>query len=120
MDLYERVNAGWTLIGGQLVHLHCAERGATPTRPTNDIDTVVDIRASQMMLATFTGVLKDMASPRKHSRRESSTAGAATRRRSTSSSPRGLANARRLEPAPAEREPSVHPAPLKPSQEVSP
>jgi len=60
MDLYERVNAGWTLIGGQLVHLHCAERGASPTRPTNDIDTVVDIRASQMILATFTGVLKDM------------------------------------------------------------
>jgi hypothetical protein len=47
MDLYERVNSGWTLIGGQLVHLHCAERGASPTRPTNDIDTVVDIRASQ-------------------------------------------------------------------------
>ena len=43
MDLYERVNAGWTLIGGQLVHLHCAERGASPARPTNDIDTVVDI-----------------------------------------------------------------------------
>jgi len=60
MDLYERVNSGWTLIGGQLVHLHCAERGASPTRPTNDIDTVVDIRASQMILATFTGVLKDM------------------------------------------------------------
>ena len=60
MDLYERVNSGWTLIGGQLVHLHCAERGASPTRPTNDIDTVVDLRASQMMLATFTGVLKDM------------------------------------------------------------
>jgi hypothetical protein len=60
MDLYERINSGWTLIGGQLVHLHCAERGASPTRPTNDIDTVVDIRASQMMLATFTGALKDM------------------------------------------------------------
>ena len=60
MDLYERINSDWTLIGGQLVHLHCAERGASPTRPTNDIDTVVDIRGSQMMLATFTGVLKDM------------------------------------------------------------
>jgi hypothetical protein len=60
MDLYERINSDWTLIGGQLVHLHCAERGASPTRPTNDIDTVVDLRASQRMLATFTGVLKDM------------------------------------------------------------
>jgi len=60
MDLYERVSSGWTLIGGQLVHLHCAERGTSPTRPTNDIDTVVDIRASPTMLATFTGALKDM------------------------------------------------------------
>ena len=60
MDPFERLDSNWTLIGGQLVHLHCAERGASPTRPTNDIDTVVDLRASQMMLATFTGVLKDM------------------------------------------------------------
>jgi hypothetical protein len=27
MDLYERVSSNWALIGGQLVHLHCAERG---------------------------------------------------------------------------------------------
>lgn len=60
MDLYERVHSDWALIGGQLVHLHCAERGVSPTRPTNDVDTVVNIRASQTMLATFTGALKDM------------------------------------------------------------
>ena len=60
MDLYERVSTDWALIGGQLVHLHCAERGVSPTRPTNDADTVVDIRASQSMLATFTGALIDM------------------------------------------------------------
>lgn len=60
MDLYERVNSDWTLVGGQLVHLHCAERDTAPTRPTNDIDTVVNIRASQTMLATFTGALSDM------------------------------------------------------------
>lgn len=60
MELYERVDSNWTLVGGQLVHLHCAERGVTPTRPTNDIDTVVDIRASQTALVTFTGALKDM------------------------------------------------------------
>ena len=60
MDLYERLNSDWTLIGGQLVHLHCAERGATPIRPTNDVDTVVDIRATSTMLATFTGALMDM------------------------------------------------------------
>lgn len=60
MDLYERVNSDWALIGGQLVHLHCAERGASPTRPTNDVDTVVDVRASPTMLATFTGALANM------------------------------------------------------------
>jgi hypothetical protein len=42
MEHYERVSYDWTLIGGQLVHLHCAERSVSPTRPTNDIDTVVD------------------------------------------------------------------------------
>lgn len=60
MDLYDRLPQGWTLIGGQLVHLHCAERGESPARPTNDADTVVDIRASPEMLATFTAELTDM------------------------------------------------------------
>jgi len=60
MDLYDRVDSGWALIGGQLVHLHCAERDRTPTRPTNDVDTVVDIRSSPGMLETFTAVLQDM------------------------------------------------------------
>jgi hypothetical protein len=60
MELYERVNSDWALIGGQLVHLYCAERGGSPTRPTNDVDTVVNIRASQTMLATFTGALKEL------------------------------------------------------------
>ncbi len=43
LDLYEVLPEGWTLIGGQLVHLHCAERGQFPARPTNDADTVVDV-----------------------------------------------------------------------------
>lgn len=60
MDLYEQIDSNWTLIGGQLVHLHCAERGVSPTRPTDDVDTVVNIRASTSMLDTFTGVLKTM------------------------------------------------------------
>lgn len=60
MELSERVETGWTLIGGQLVHLPCAERGLTPARPTNDVDTVVDIRASPDMLETFTRALTDI------------------------------------------------------------
>lgn len=60
MDLFERLPEGWTLIGGQLVHLHCAERGAFPTRPTNDADAVVDVRASSDMLQKFTSALFEM------------------------------------------------------------
>lgn len=60
LDLHERLADGWTLIGGQLVHLHCAERGQYPVRPTNDADTVIDVRADPAMLATFTGVLTDL------------------------------------------------------------
>ena len=60
MDLYEHIDTNWTLIGGQLVHLHCAERGVFPTRPTNDVDTVVNIRARPTMLATFSGTLKGL------------------------------------------------------------
>jgi hypothetical protein len=38
LDLYDHLGKGWTLIGGQLVHLYCAERGQFPVRPTNDVD----------------------------------------------------------------------------------
>ena len=47
-------------IGGQLVHLHCAERGQFPVRPTNDADTVIDVRADPTMLATFTRTLTEL------------------------------------------------------------
>ncbi len=60
LDLYESLSEGWTLIGGQLVHLHCAERGAVPARPTNDADTVIDVRADPTMLRRFTMVLTDL------------------------------------------------------------
>lgn len=39
LDVYERLNAGWALIGGQLVHLHCAERKVTPPRWTRHRST---------------------------------------------------------------------------------
>lgn len=60
LDLFERLAEGWTLIGGQLVHLHCAERGQFPERPTNDADTVIDVRADPTMLHTFTKVLTEL------------------------------------------------------------
>jgi hypothetical protein len=60
LDLYARLDHGWTLIGGQLVHLHCAERGRYPDRATNDADTVIDVRADPTMLHTFTRALTDL------------------------------------------------------------
>jgi hypothetical protein len=60
LDLYERLNRGWTLIGGQLVHLHCAERGRFPDRATNDADAVIDVRADPTMLLTFSTALTEL------------------------------------------------------------
>jgi hypothetical protein len=60
LDLYDHLSDGWTLIGGQLVHLHCAERGRFPIRPTNDADTVIDVRADPTILHTFTKTLTEL------------------------------------------------------------
>jgi hypothetical protein len=49
---------GWTLIGGQMVQLHCWERGAQALRVTNDIDTVLDIRGDTKIIMRFTKVLQ--------------------------------------------------------------
>lgn len=60
LDLYERLNEGWTLIGGQLVHLHCVERERSLIRPTNDVDAVIDVRADPKILKTFTNALVEL------------------------------------------------------------
>lgn len=64
MELYESIPSDWTLIGGQLVHLHCAERApgrdVLQMRATDDIDAVLNVRAAQGIHNSFTGVLKDM------------------------------------------------------------
>src|SRR5665647_1064045 len=57
MDLQVVHPTGWTLVGGQMVHLHCAERGASPTRPTDDVDAVLDVRAEPQVLHGFTTAL---------------------------------------------------------------
>lgn len=56
LDLYDEQPDGWTLIGGQLVHLHCAERGYTPQRPTNDADAVVNARIPKALGAVTTAL----------------------------------------------------------------
>jgi len=60
LDLHERYPTGWTLVGGQMVHLHCAERGVAPVRPTDDVDALVDIRAEPDALHGFTSTLVDL------------------------------------------------------------
>ncbi len=47
------------MIGGQLVHLHRAERGQFPARPTNDADTV-DVRVDPKLLRIFTSTLVEL------------------------------------------------------------
>lgn len=60
MDLHDAIPTDWALVGGQMVHLHCAERGASPLRPTDDADTVVDVRTRPDILHTFTATLTDL------------------------------------------------------------
>ncbi|MCL2467026.1 MAG: hypothetical protein FWF02_03595 [Micrococcales bacterium] len=57
LDVHDAHPTGWTLVGGQMVHLWCAERGTAPGRPTNDIDTVLDVRGEPGVLMTFTSIL---------------------------------------------------------------
>lgn len=71
MDLHDRLDRGWTLVGGQMVHMHCVERGYAPPRATTDVDTVIDVRADRDMLRTFTGTSSNWASqPRESLARE--------------------------------------------------
>ena len=56
LDLHDAQPEGWTLIGGQLVHLHCAERGYDAPRATNDADALVNARVPEV-LGAFTAAL---------------------------------------------------------------
>lgn len=60
LDVAEQLPTLWTLVGGQMVHLHCLERGVSPQRPTDDADAVIDIRAEPRALEIFTAVLADL------------------------------------------------------------
>lgn len=60
IELGERFPSGWTIVGGQLIYLHCAERGASPSRPTDDGDAALDVRARPHMLLEFTTALLEM------------------------------------------------------------
>ncbi len=57
LDIYEELATGWTIVGGQMVHLWCAERGVAMARPTDDADTVLDVRSEPEILRVFTAAL---------------------------------------------------------------
>ncbi|TFB48253.1 hypothetical protein [Cryobacterium tagatosivorans] len=59
-DLAEKVPNHWCLVGGQMVHLWCIERGTTPNRPTDDADAVLDVRAQPTILHQVTKALVDI------------------------------------------------------------
>lgn len=48
---------GWCVVGGQMVHLLCQERGSAANRPTNDGDVALDVRARPTILRDFTEAL---------------------------------------------------------------
>lgn len=58
MDLSVDVPEGWTVVGGQMVHLWCAERGSSVVRPTDDADTVLDVRSHPQIHLAVTTSLK--------------------------------------------------------------
>lgn len=60
MDLYEVIPDGWALVGGQLVHLWCAERGRSMARPTDDADAVLDVREHPDIHLEVTAALQQM------------------------------------------------------------
>lgn len=57
MDLHESLPGRWTIVGGQMVHLHCAARDTFPVRPTDDADTLLDAKAHPTILEDFTAGL---------------------------------------------------------------
>jgi hypothetical protein len=60
LEVFERVGPSWCLVGGQMVHLYCAERGFAPNRATEDADIVLDVRAHPDVLERFTRVLVEL------------------------------------------------------------
>jgi len=59
LDLFDHVPRHWALVGGQMIHLHCWQRGRPAPRVTTDADLIMDIRAKRTVLTTVTAFLQD-------------------------------------------------------------
>lgn len=59
-ELARRESEGWTIVGGQMVHLHAWERGYRSLRATSDIDAGLGLRARPALGVAATAALRDM------------------------------------------------------------
>lgn len=53
-------SSSWAVVGGLMVHLHCAEAGIRASRTTEDIDLAIDVFADRTALYRLTVVLRDL------------------------------------------------------------
>lgn len=60
LDLGERLDVPWALIGGQMVLLHALEHGTEPPLISQDGDVIADIRAAPNGLLAVVHVLEEM------------------------------------------------------------
>lgn len=60
LDLGERLDVPWALIGGQMVLLHALEHGTEPPLISQDGDIIADIRAAPNGLVAVVRVLEEM------------------------------------------------------------
>ena len=60
LDIAERVEDGWTLVGGPMTLLHALEHGIDPPRVSRDLDVIVDIRARPARLPAMLAALDEL------------------------------------------------------------
>lgn len=60
LDLGERLQADWTIVGGQMVLLHALEHGVVPPTVSQDGDVIADIRSAQRSLRKVTSELEGL------------------------------------------------------------
>lgn len=113
MDLYEVIPDGWALVGGQLVHLWCAERGRSMARPTDDADAVLDVREHPDIHLEVTAALQQMGFTPKTTATVFSTDGPKQRPSSTCLSHATSASTRRKSPVQASAGQSQRQAPRR-------
>ena len=60
LDLAERLDVQWTVVGGQMVLLHALEHGQVPPQVSQDGDVVADIRSDRGAIARVVEELEAM------------------------------------------------------------